>query len=173
MPLVSEDYEVLLLAFCGFEALLGVYWPAIALLRSSELSDAQRSSTMSVFRSLLNLLVIGVLLLVGQLPERLIFGMALAMLLTCAANVSIIQASHLVRQRAIDDAYRGGTFQEGAKLIVASSHADEAESNLPLSPDREESSSIEMAERRPPRATQTRSSGDGASQYHATPTREE
>ena len=51
---------------------------------------------MSVFRSLLNLLVIGVLLLVGQLPERLIFGMALAMLLTCAANVSIIQASHLV-----------------------------------------------------------------------------
>ena len=37
----------------------------------------QRSSTMSVFRSLLNLLVIGVLLLVGQLPERLIFGMAL------------------------------------------------------------------------------------------------
>ena len=78
VPLVSEDYEVLLLAFCGFEALLGVYWPAIALLRSSELSDAQRSSTMSVFRSLLNLLVIGVLLLVGQLPERLIFGMALA-----------------------------------------------------------------------------------------------
>ena len=106
---------------------------------------------MSVFRSLLNLLVIGVLLLVGQLPERLIFGMALAMLLTCAANVSIIQASHLVRQRAIDDAYRGGTYQEGAKLIVASSHADEAESNLPLSPDREESSSIEMAERRPPK----------------------
>ena len=33
--------QVLLLAFCGFEALLGVYWPAIALLRSSELSDAQ------------------------------------------------------------------------------------------------------------------------------------
>merc|ERR1719272_2556569 len=112
VPLVSEDYEVLLLAFCGFEALLGVYWPAIALLRSSELSDAQRSSTMSVFRSLLNLL------LIGQLPERLIFGMALAMLLTCAANVSIIQASHLVRQRAIDEAYRGGTYQEGAKLIV-------------------------------------------------------
>mmetsp|Transcript_27562 Transcript_27562/g.69786 ORF Transcript_27562/g.69786 Transcript_27562/m.69786 type:complete len:117 (+) Transcript_27562:98-448(+) len=111
----------------------------------------------------------GVLLLVGQLPERLIFGMALAMLLTCAANVSIIQASHLVRRRA-DDAYRG-TLQEGAKLIVASSQPDESEA--PLSPDREESSSIEMAERRPPRAAQTRSSGDGASQYHATPTREE
>ena len=31
-----------------------------------------------------------------------------------------------------------------------------------------------LAERRPPRATpfKTRSSGDGASQYHATPTRE-
>jgi hypothetical protein len=30
------------------------------------------------------------LLLVGQLPERLIFGMALAMLLTRAANGSIL-----------------------------------------------------------------------------------
>ena len=91
-------------AFCGFEGLLGVYWPSIAMLRSSELDDAQRSSTMSVFRFLLNVLVIGVLLLVGQLPERLIFGMALAMLLTCAANVSIIQVRAPPRRRRLPNA---------------------------------------------------------------------
>lgn len=110
VPLVTEDYHLLLVAFCTFEALLGVYWPAIALVRSTELSDAQRSSTMAVFRSLLNVLVIGVLLLVGHLPENLIFGLALAMLLTCAANMSIIQASS-----AVPDA---PTHAEGAQLIA-------------------------------------------------------
>lgn len=130
VPLVSEHYESLLLAFCGFEGLLGVYWPSIAMLRSSELDDAQRSSTMSVFRFLLNVLVIGVLLLVGQLPERLIFGMALAMLLTCAANVSIIQASQLVRQLGAD-ADRA-TAAEGAKLIVP--RDDDKDEQGPASP---------------------------------------
>ena len=84
-----------------------------------------------------------------------------------------------MRQRAIDESYRG-SYQEGAKLITAPSpYADETETGAPLSPDREieieetESSSIEMAERRPPRTAQTRSGGDGASKYHATPTREE
>ena len=67
---------------------------------------------MAVFRSLLNLLVIGVLLLVGNLPEKLIFGLALAMLLVCAANVLIIQASHAVRDRDMP------TKAEGMKLIV-------------------------------------------------------
>ena len=109
VPLVTEDYQMLMVAFCSFEALLGVYWPAIALVRSAEISDAQRSSTMAVFRSLLNILVIGVLLLVGYLPENLIFGLALAMLLTCAANMSIIQAS-----QAVPDA---ATNAEGTQLI--------------------------------------------------------
>ena len=84
------SYEALLTAFCLFEFLLGVYWPSIALLRSREvhpasttnkscamntslltarlrsrqLSDAQRSSTMAVFRVLLNALVIGALLII-------------------------------------------------------------------------------------------------------------
>ena len=35
-PLFTESYDALLVAFCGFECLLGVYWPAIALLRSTE-----------------------------------------------------------------------------------------------------------------------------------------
>merc|ERR1719310_2219209 len=101
------------------------------MLRSAELSDAQRSSTMSVFRALLNVLVIAVLLLVGYMPERLIFGMALAMLFTCAANISIIQAraqsgfervasceaGHMREMRPI--LCEGATAAEGAKLIMA------------------------------------------------------
>ena len=28
-PIFTSSYEILLLAFCGFEALLGVYWPSV------------------------------------------------------------------------------------------------------------------------------------------------
>ena len=45
-PLLTRSYELLLLAFCGFEALLGIYWPAIACLRCAQIDDSQRSSTM-------------------------------------------------------------------------------------------------------------------------------
>ena len=45
-PIFTSSYEILLLAFCGFEALLGIYWPAIACLRCAQIDDSQRSSTM-------------------------------------------------------------------------------------------------------------------------------
>ncbi|EOD18919.1 hypothetical protein EMIHUDRAFT_451271, partial [Emiliania huxleyi CCMP1516] len=39
VPVVSSSYEALLLAFSAFECLLGLYWPAIALVRAGELDD--------------------------------------------------------------------------------------------------------------------------------------
>ena len=75
-PIFTSSYEILLLAFCGFEALLGVYWPSVAVLRSAEISDAERSTTMAVFRLPLNVLVVVVLLLVPLLREEFVFGLA-------------------------------------------------------------------------------------------------
>jgi hypothetical protein len=66
-----------------FEGLLGIYWPAIALLRVDEISDAERASTMAVFRMLLNALVIAVLVAAGRMPEHAIYAVAVAMLLVC------------------------------------------------------------------------------------------
>ena len=40
-PLCTQSYALTLLAFCGFESLLGMYWPAIALLRVGSLDDSQ------------------------------------------------------------------------------------------------------------------------------------
>ena len=57
--------QAVLFAFAMFEGLLGIYWPAIALLRATALDEATRSSTMAVFRLLLNLLVITALPLAG------------------------------------------------------------------------------------------------------------
>ena len=90
-PLLTDSYEYTLLAFCGFEALLGIYWPTIALLRCGSILDAQRASTMAVFRVLLNLLVILVLPLAGGLPEALAFSLAAGMLLLCLALSGILR----------------------------------------------------------------------------------
>jgi MFS family permease len=77
---VTTSYERALLAFCGFEALLGMYWPAIALLRCGALDDSQRASTMAVFRVLLNVLVITLLPLAGHLSESYAWLLAVLML---------------------------------------------------------------------------------------------
>jgi len=71
------------LSFTLFEGLLGIYWPAIALLRVDEISDAERASTMAVFRMLLNALVIAVLLAAGRMPEPAVYAVAATMLLIC------------------------------------------------------------------------------------------
>ena len=48
----------------------------VAVLRSAEISDAERSTTMAVFRLPLNVLVVVVLLLVPLLREEFVFGLA-------------------------------------------------------------------------------------------------
>ena len=93
MPLLSDSYERTLLAFCVFEALLGIYWPAIAVLRCGSISDAQRASTMAVFRVLLNLLVITLLPLAGGLPEAIAFSIACVMLLACLGCIQVVKAA--------------------------------------------------------------------------------
>ena len=91
-PLLTDSYERTLLAFCGFESLLGMYWPAIALLRCGALDDAQRASTMAVFRILLNVLVITILPLAGGLPEGVAFSLGAGLLLICLLCIRVVKA---------------------------------------------------------------------------------
>jgi len=109
LPLFSDSYERTLLAFCLFEALLGIYWPAIALIRCGSISDAQRSSTMAVFRVLLNLLVITVLPLAGGLPETLAFGLACGMLLLCLGFIAVVKEAETAKEAACATAHLNGS----------------------------------------------------------------
>lgn len=94
--ILTTSYERALLAFCGFEALLGMYWPAIALLRCGALDDSSRASTMAVFRVLLNVLVITLLPFAGGLPEGYAWGLAVGMLLVwCAPQRPTISFCHV------------------------------------------------------------------------------
>ncbi|KAL3911332.1 MAG: hypothetical protein SGPRY_008736, partial [Prymnesium sp.] len=53
------------------------------MLRAHALDDAQRASTMAVFRLLLNLLVVTALPLAGGFPEGFAFGLCISMLCAC------------------------------------------------------------------------------------------
>ena len=80
---------------------------AVALssaIRHAQVSDAQRSSTMAVFRVLLNVLVIAVLLLASHLPEAYIFGLAVVMLGICLACVIMLQPSTSAGRVGVRDA---------------------------------------------------------------------
>ena len=78
----KESYFVALFAFCAFEFGLGVYWPAMAVLRGELVPNSLRASVTSVFRVPLNVLVVMLLTTAGRASER-------ALLLCCAAMMSV------------------------------------------------------------------------------------
>ena len=77
----KESYFVALFAFCAFEFGLGVYWPAMAVLRGELVPNNLRASVTSVFRVPLNVLVVMLLTAAGRASER-------ALLMCCAAMMS-------------------------------------------------------------------------------------
>jgi hypothetical protein len=91
LPIFSERYDVTLCAFCAFELMLGFYWPAVAMLRTDFVVEG-RSSMMSVFRVLLNVLVIGLLELSGVLSERHMFAICCAMLVASWTSTLLLEA---------------------------------------------------------------------------------
>ena len=122
-PLLTESYERTLLAFCVFEWLLGMYWPAIALLRCGALDDAQRASTMAVFRVLLNVLVITILPLAGGLPEGVAFSLGATLLLICLACIRVVkaeeeEAGRQGRRRGVEGEHGGDGKGNGRERLV-------------------------------------------------------
>lgn len=78
----KESYFVALFAFCAFEFGLGVYWPAMAVLRGELVPNSLRASVTSVFRVPLNVLVVMLLTAAGRASER-------ALLLCCASMMTL------------------------------------------------------------------------------------
>ena len=120
LPLLTDSYERTLLCFCGFESLLGIYWPSIALLRCGALDDSQRASTMAVFRVLLNGLVITLLPLAGGLPEAVAFSLAVLMLLACFSLIVVVKAEEEAADAAGSGRWRrhgggGGGGRDGVR----------------------------------------------------------
>lgn len=58
---ISWDGKVQLVAFCAFEALVGVFWPSMMTMRSAYVPEEMRSTIINFFRIPLNLFVCVVL----------------------------------------------------------------------------------------------------------------
>lgn len=152
VPLLSSSYEIALLAFCGFECMLGIYWPAIALLRAGALDDAQRSSTMAVFRTLLNLMVVITLPLAGGLPEGYAFGVAIVLLLVCIGGIAAVDPA----EADVNNPSRPGSVANLTALAAAEEEAGGARQQQPSVREEDEEDEDEAKEGTPLAATNRR-----------------
>ena len=82
-PLLVESYSFTLLCFCAFEFGLGLYWPAMAVMRAELVPNYLRATMTSVFRVPLNVLVMGCLAFAGNASEPSFLTMCVVMMGSC------------------------------------------------------------------------------------------
>lgn len=81
---ISLQGKVQLLAFCAFEALVGVFWPSMMKMRSAYVPEEARATIINFFRIPLNLFVCLILYNVSAYPLSVMFGMCSLFLATAA-----------------------------------------------------------------------------------------
>ena len=85
VPLLAESYAVALASFCAFEFSLGLYWPAMAVMRAELVPNHLRATMTSVFRVPLNALVMACLAFAGNASEPSFLTMCVVMMTGCLA----------------------------------------------------------------------------------------
>lgn len=81
---ISLRGKVQLLAFCAFEALVGVFWPSMMKMRSAYVPEESRATIINFFRIPLNAFVCVILFNVSAYPLSVMFGMCSLFLATAA-----------------------------------------------------------------------------------------
>ncbi|GLC35439.1 hypothetical protein PLESTB_000207000 [Pleodorina starrii] len=89
---MSVSGKLQLLAFCGFEACIGIFWPSMMALRAHFVPEELRSTIINIFRIPLNLFVCIVLYKVSAFPLSVMFGVCVGMLLACMVCQSHLNA---------------------------------------------------------------------------------
>lgn len=81
---IGWNGKLQLLAFCLFEAAVGVFWPSMMKMRSEYVPEECRATIINFFRIPLNLFVCIVLANVSKFPLAAMFGMCAVFLGVCA-----------------------------------------------------------------------------------------
>ena len=89
IPMLVDDYVATLASFCLFEFGLGLYWPAMAVLRAELVPNHLRATMTSVFRVPLNVLVMMCLAFAGNASEPSFLTMCACMMATCLLSVRV------------------------------------------------------------------------------------
>ena len=89
--LYSSQTVALLISFLAFEAVVGVYWPAIGTIKSRVVPEEARATIYNLYRVPLNCVVLGVLL--NDLAITTAFGACCAMLLVAAVAMHVLSSA--------------------------------------------------------------------------------
>ena len=92
---ITRSGQVQLLAFCVFEACVGVFWPTMMKLRADYVPEELRATIINIFRVPLNLFVCVVLGNVEAFPLAGMFGLCVAFM-----AVSLVSGSYQLRAGA-------------------------------------------------------------------------
>ncbi|KIZ01523.1 hypothetical protein MNEG_6434 [Monoraphidium neglectum] len=95
---ITSSGKLQLIAFCLFEACVGVFWPCMMQLRSEYVPEDLRATIINIFRIPLNLFVCVVLSNVEALPLAGMFGLCVALMLASLACQARLE--RLARDRA-------------------------------------------------------------------------
>ncbi|KAI8927405.1 hypothetical protein BC831DRAFT_398784 [Entophlyctis helioformis] len=103
VPAVTRNEAIIYIAFNVFELCCGVYFPAMASIRSKVVPESTRSTVMNIFRVPLNLIVVLILLKANSLPASLFFVVCAGLNVTAfvfAKQLSATSALVVVYQEA-------------------------------------------------------------------------
>ncbi|ORY37800.1 DUF791-domain-containing protein [Rhizoclosmatium globosum] len=84
LPVLTNSPLLCLSSFFVFEACCGLYWPVMGTLRGKYIADDVRSTTMTLFRLPLNLIVVVTLMNLKHMDDRVVWVMCATMLLVSA-----------------------------------------------------------------------------------------
>ncbi|KFM25691.1 Major facilitator superfamily domain-containing protein 5 [Auxenochlorella protothecoides] len=101
-----------LLAFCGFEVCVGIFWPSMMTMRSAHIPEEIRSTVINCFRIPLNFFVCVILYNVGSYSLSTMFGM-------CASFLGICFACQRQFAVLIHQEQAGSHFDEDQRLVAA------------------------------------------------------
>lgn len=90
---VGADGRIQLVAFCVFEATVGIFWPSIMKLRSQHVPEDARATIINFFRIPLNFFVCAILYNVSAYPLSAMFGMCSLFLLGAAGCASKLESA--------------------------------------------------------------------------------
>jgi len=103
--IASENQVVIFVGFLVFEFCVGIFWPAMGVLRGKYVPESTRTTIMNIFRVPLNIIVI--LLLVQDLSLPLVFSCCVLFLTACCA------VQHCLFQLSSDCSDSASELQKG------------------------------------------------------------
>ncbi|KAI8467976.1 MAG: general substrate transporter-like protein [Monoraphidium minutum] len=110
---LTRSGQVQLIAFCVFEACVGVFWPSMMKMRSDYVPEELRATIINIFRIPLNLFVCVVLGNVEAFPLAGMFGLCVAFM--AVSTVSMVQLERLSQNKGVyHKVASGGSDEEGA-----------------------------------------------------------